>query len=176
MSAYKQFFTKALKKFGIKSINDITPEKKKQFFNYIDKNWKGKNESVTEKMDPVLMKALQKQHNQIYKLLANYRTDPDTKVMVKNWMIGLHKSLKSLGLMKENMYDLGGNYLKDMYENMYDDSQKQLAISRIGMFEDNIKKSIKSIAIRDKKKATEIMRLYKKHIIEFKLGVQKVLN
>ena len=118
MSAYKQFFTKALKKFGIKSINDITPEKKKQFFNYIDKNWKGKNESVTEKMDPVLMKALQKQHNQIYKLLANYRTDPDTKVMVKNWMIGLHKSLKSLGLMKENMYDLGGNYLKDMYENM----------------------------------------------------------
>lgn len=161
MSAYKQFFTKALKKFGIKSINDITPEKKKQFFNYIDKNWKGKNESVTEKMDPVLMKALQKQHNQIYKLLANYRTDPDTKVMVKNWMIGLHKSLKSLGLMKENMYD---------------DSQKQLAISRIGMFEDNIKKSIKSIAIRDKKKATEIMRLYKKHIIEFKLGVQKVLN
>jgi|TARA_B100000508_G_scaffold115986_1_gene95238 hypothetical protein len=161
MSAYKQFFTKALKKFGIKSINDITPEKKKQFFNYIDKNWKGKNESVTEKMDPVLMKALQKQHNQIYKLLANYRTDPDTKVMVKNWMIGLHKSLKSLGLMKENMYD---------------DSQKQLAISRIGMFEDAIKKSIKSIAIRDKKKATEIMRLYKKHIIEFKLGVQKVLN
>jgi len=96
--------------------------------------------------------------------------------MVKNWMIGLHKSLKSLGLMKENMYDLGGNYLKDMYENMYDDSQKQLAISRIGMFEDAIKKSIKSIAIRDKKKATEIMRLYKKHIIEFKLGVQKVLN
>ena len=161
MSAYKQFFTKALKKFGIKSINDITPAKKKEFFNYIDKNWKGKNESVTEKMDPVLMKALQKQHNQIYKLLANYRTDPDTKVMVKNWMIGLHKSLKSLGLMKENMYD---------------DSQKQLAISRIGMFEDNIKKSIKSIAIRDKKKATEIMRLYKKHIIEFKLGVQKVLN
>tara|TARA_R100001086_G_scaffold249631_1_gene190044 strand:+ start:1372 stop:1857 length:486 start_codon:yes stop_codon:yes gene_type:complete len=161
MSAYKQFFTKALKKFGIKSINDITPEKKKQFFNYIDKNWKGKNESVTEKMDPVLMKALQKQHNQIYKLLANYRTDPDTKVMVKNWMMGLHKSLKSLGLMKENMYD---------------DSQKQLAISRIGMFEDAIKKSIKSIAIRDKKKATEIMRLYKKHIIEFKLGVQKVLN
>ena len=161
MSAYKQFFTKALKKFGIKSINDITPEKKKQFFNYIDKNWKGKNESVTEKMDPVLMKALQKQHNQIYKLLANYRTDPDTKVMVKNWMMGLHKSLKSLGLMKENMYD---------------DSQKQLAISRIGMFEDAIKKSIKSIAIRDKKKATEIMRLYQKHIIEFKLGVQKVLN
>ena len=108
MSAYTQFFTKALKKFGIKSINDITPAKKKEFFNYIDKNWKGKNEN--------------------------------------------------------------------MYENMYDDSQKQLAISRIGMFEDNIKKSIKSIAIRDKKKATEIMRLYKKHIIEFKLGVQKVLN
>ena len=48
MSAYKQFFTKALKKFGIKSIYDITPAKKKEFFNYIDKYWKGKNENMYE--------------------------------------------------------------------------------------------------------------------------------
>ena len=47
-------------------------------------------------------------------------------------------------------------YKRIMQENMYDDSQRQLAISRIGMFQDAIKKSIKSIAIRDRKKATAI--------------------
>ena len=67
-------------------------------------------------------------------------------------------------------------YKRIMQENMYDDSQRQLAISRIGIFQDDIKKSIKSIAIRDRKKATAIMKLYKKHIIEFKIGVEKVLK
>ena len=64
-------------------------------------------------------------------------------------------------------------YKRIMQENMYDDSQRQLAISRIGIFQDAIKKSI---AIRDRKKATAIMKLYKKHIIEFKIGVEKVLK
>ena len=67
-------------------------------------------------------------------------------------------------------------YKRIMQENMYDDSQRQLAIPRIGIFQDAIKKSIKSIAIRDRKKATVIMKLYKKHIIEFKIGVEKVLK
>jgi hypothetical protein len=65
--------------------------------------------------------------------------------------------------MKESFYK------RIMQENMYDDSQRQ-------MFQDAIKKSIKSIAIRDRKKATAIMKLYKKHIIEFKIGVEKVLK
>ena len=42
---YEAFFEKAMKKFGISSPADLkTDEKKKEFFNYVDKNFKAKNE------------------------------------------------------------------------------------------------------------------------------------
>ena len=42
---YQAFFKKALKKFNADSPADLDDEKKKEFFNYIDKNYKGENES-----------------------------------------------------------------------------------------------------------------------------------
>lgn len=42
--AYKKFFMAALKKFGVTEPDQLTGDKKKEFFNYIDKNWKGDNE------------------------------------------------------------------------------------------------------------------------------------
>ena len=42
---YQAFFKSALKKFDAKSPADLDDEKKKEFFNYIDKNYKGENES-----------------------------------------------------------------------------------------------------------------------------------
>ena len=44
-TAYQEFFKKAMDKFGIKSIGDLSGEKKKEFFNYIDANYKGKSET-----------------------------------------------------------------------------------------------------------------------------------
>jgi len=41
---YKAFFQKAMKKFGIKSPKDLKPEDKDDFFNYVDRNYKAKNE------------------------------------------------------------------------------------------------------------------------------------
>ena len=42
---YEAFFEKAMKKFGISSPADLkTDEKKKEFFNYVDKNFKAKKE------------------------------------------------------------------------------------------------------------------------------------
>ena len=42
---YEAFFKKALKKFGVSSPGELkTAEKKKEFFNYIDDNFKAKNE------------------------------------------------------------------------------------------------------------------------------------
>ena len=42
---YEVFFKKALKKFGVSSPAELkTAEKKKEFFNYIDDNFKAKNE------------------------------------------------------------------------------------------------------------------------------------
>ena len=46
---YEAFFEKAMKKFGISSPADLkTDEKKKEFFNYVDKNFKAKNEEYIE--------------------------------------------------------------------------------------------------------------------------------
>ena len=44
--AYKKFFDKALKKFGVSSPDELEGDKKKEFFNYIDKNWKADHEEV----------------------------------------------------------------------------------------------------------------------------------
>ena len=46
---YEKFFNAALKKFGVKSPADLkTTEKKKEFFNYVDNNYKAKNEDLDE--------------------------------------------------------------------------------------------------------------------------------
>jgi hypothetical protein len=42
---YKSFFKKAMKKFGISSPADIKPEDEKDFYNYVDRNYKGEKES-----------------------------------------------------------------------------------------------------------------------------------
>jgi len=42
---YKAFFQKALKKWGVSSPDEIKDEDKDDFFNYVDRNWKGDNES-----------------------------------------------------------------------------------------------------------------------------------
>ena len=41
---YKKFFQSALKKFGAKSPSDLEGDKKKEFYNYVDKNWKSDKE------------------------------------------------------------------------------------------------------------------------------------
>jgi len=42
---YQKFFNAALKKYGVSSPDDLDDEKKKEFFNYVDKNWSGDNEA-----------------------------------------------------------------------------------------------------------------------------------
>ena len=41
---YDAFFKSAMKKFGISSPDELDDEKKKEFFNYVDKNYKADNE------------------------------------------------------------------------------------------------------------------------------------
>jgi hypothetical protein len=43
---YQKFFKSALGKFNVKSPTELDDEKKKEFFNYIDKNYKAKNEDL----------------------------------------------------------------------------------------------------------------------------------
>ena len=42
---YQKFFRMALKKFGVSEPDKLPDEKKKEFYNYVDANWKGDNES-----------------------------------------------------------------------------------------------------------------------------------
>jgi hypothetical protein len=42
---YQKFFNAALKKFGVSSPDELDDDKKKEFYNYVDANWEGDNES-----------------------------------------------------------------------------------------------------------------------------------
>ena len=42
---YQAFFQKALKKFGVKSPDELEGDKKKEFFDYVDKNYEADKES-----------------------------------------------------------------------------------------------------------------------------------
>ena len=42
---YQKFFKAALKKFGVTSPGELEGEKKKEFFNYVDKNYEADNET-----------------------------------------------------------------------------------------------------------------------------------
>ena len=45
-TAYQKFFDSALKKFGVDSPADFKDEeKKKEFFDYVDKNYEAENET-----------------------------------------------------------------------------------------------------------------------------------
>lgn len=46
---YKEFFASALKKYGVESPQELDKEKRKEFFNYVDKNYKATNENVIRK-------------------------------------------------------------------------------------------------------------------------------
>jgi hypothetical protein len=47
---YQKFFTKALKKYGKKSPAEMSDEEKKEFFDYVDRNWKAAHEESVEKV------------------------------------------------------------------------------------------------------------------------------
>lgn len=50
---YQKFFKSAMDKFGVKSPKELSDKKKKEFFNYVDKNYKAKSEGkITEAYFP----------------------------------------------------------------------------------------------------------------------------
>ena len=50
-TAYEKFFASAMKKFGVSSPIDLSPEDTKKFFNYVDKNWEAEEESDGSKTE-----------------------------------------------------------------------------------------------------------------------------
>jgi len=56
--AYQKFFKGVLKKFGVKGIFQLKGAKKKEFFDYIDKNWTADHEEETKKEETMAKKSL----------------------------------------------------------------------------------------------------------------------
>ena len=56
LSKYQEFFKSALEKFGVESANELSDEKKKEFFNYIDKNYEAKSESRSSRSRKKIIK------------------------------------------------------------------------------------------------------------------------
>ena len=50
-TSYEKFFASAMKKFGVSSPIDLSPEDTKKFFNYVDKNWDAEEESDGSKSE-----------------------------------------------------------------------------------------------------------------------------
>ena len=50
-TSYEKFFASAMKKFGVSSPIDLSPEDTKKFFNYVDKNWEAEEESDGSKTE-----------------------------------------------------------------------------------------------------------------------------
>ena len=42
---YQKFFNSALEKFGVSSPKELSGDKEKEFYDYVDKNWKADNET-----------------------------------------------------------------------------------------------------------------------------------
>lgn len=83
---YQRFFKKALKKFGVNSPDDFeSEEKQKEFFDYVDNNWKADDEpteSVNEHTDTREFKGLMNQLNRVINSAEEFGSDakrkPDT--------------------------------------------------------------------------------------------------
>jgi hypothetical protein len=55
--AYQKFFNSLLKKFGVSSPSELEGDKKKQFYNAIDKGWDGDNEKAESVQEASKLKA-----------------------------------------------------------------------------------------------------------------------
>ena len=88
---YEVFFAKALKKFGVDSPADFKDEKKKkEFFDYVDANYKGKSEDleVKKKVNEELL------DENIQKVVKLYPRDNDWKKLVSKYKRDIENFMK----------------------------------------------------------------------------------
>lgn len=99
---YQKFFQSALKKFGVDSPAELDDKKKKEFFDYVDKNWKGENEkeeSIEERYD-------RKTTLKLYRaMMKKYGDDPYYKQVLDALFkdaSAMEKAIKSLIAIRGN--------------------------------------------------------------------------
>lgn len=123
-SEYHDFFAKAMKKFGITSPSELKGDKEKEFYDYIDKNWKGKGEKKEEKIIRIMSEVGGKYLKYSDLLLQKSRLvdkhgPSSSQVKKVNGLLG--KEMKKLGIEETDTLNYESLYLgeKDMYMGIY---------------------------------------------------------
>ena len=77
---YQKFFRAALKKFGVSEPDKLPDEKKKEFYDYVDANWEGDNES-DQRFEFIYIKVY---NNNVEKALSKLKKEvKETKLMLE---------------------------------------------------------------------------------------------
>ena len=120
INSYQKFFKSVLDKFEVKSPNELSEEKKKEFFDYIDKNYKSENESIMikeeNKYKDIFAKVEKSGSDKFYLFNPNDNKIIERHIPRKNLFdraeIYFEKPLenKSLTILKSGNIDKEGSY------------------------------------------------------------------
>ena len=112
---YQKFFTKALKKYGKKSPADMSDDEKKEFFDYVDRNWKAAHEeSVEEAAENWKGRALRVGKSHVIELFPSggklYNKNGVSTLLTKEELHILAKRIKEKNIpITEGLHMFSGN-------------------------------------------------------------------
>ena len=112
---YQKFFTKALKKYGKKSPAEMSDEEKKEFFDYVDRNWKAAHEeSVEEAAENWKGRALRVGKSHVIELFPSggklYNKNGVSTLLTKEELHILAKRIKEKNIpITEGLHMFSGN-------------------------------------------------------------------
>ena len=98
---YEKFFQSALKKFGVSSPSELKGDKKKEFFDYVDKNWEGENEEDEEETVEENCHSKHKKIKEDEEFKPHMMYDPKTGKAYKAEKPEDHERMKKLGYTHE---------------------------------------------------------------------------
>jgi len=103
--AYQKFFNKALKKFGVDSPAELEGDKEKEFYDYVDKNWKSDNEKNESYINEVL-----KPSDDVSKWIEDFRASDAPQFKGKDKEERREMAVAAwLDARREAGYDVGPN-------------------------------------------------------------------
>ncbi len=100
---YEEFFKKAMKKFGISSPDELEDDKKKEFFNYVDKNYQAKNEDANSDVDARRVKNLRSQLSRVRMQIKRAENDPGASGAMGGGIGSAGSRLASLERKRDNL-------------------------------------------------------------------------
>ena len=114
---YQKFFTKALKKYGKSSPSEMSDDEKKEFFDYVDRNWKGAHEeSVEEAAENWKGRALRVGKSHVIELFPDggklYNKEGIATMLTREELHSLAKGIKEKNIpITEGLHMFSGNIM-----------------------------------------------------------------